>query len=60
MTQLDADGHDTAAFRQELEQLLDVVGLVLPARNGKTPLLLVLRTPQSSADYESLRPEPLA
>ena len=59
MSQLDADGHDTTALRQELEQLLDVVALVLPARNGKTPLLLILRTPHSSADHESQRPEPL-
>jgi len=43
MSQLDADGHDTTAFRRELEQLLDVAGLVLPARYGKTPLLLRLR-----------------
>ena len=42
-SQLDADGHDTTAFRQELEQLLDVAGLVLPAQYSKTPLLLRLR-----------------
>ena len=59
MSQLDADGHDTTAFRRELEQLLDVMGLILPARGGKTPLLLVLRTAQFSADHESRFPEPL-
>ena len=57
LSQLDADGHDTTALRQELEQLLDVVGLALPARNAKTPLLLVLRTPQFSAEHKSQRPE---
>jgi len=60
LSQLDADGHDTTALRQELGQLLDVVGLVLPARNARTPLLLVLRTLQISADHESQRPEALA
>ena len=59
LSQLDADGHDTTAFRQELEQILDVMGLILPARSGKTPLLLVLRTAQFSAAHESQRPEPL-
>ena len=60
MSQLDADGHDTTAFRQELEQILEVMGLILPARSGKTPLLLVLRTAQFSPDYASQRPESLA
>jgi hypothetical protein len=40
LSQLDADGHDTAALRHELGQLLDAVGMGLPALRTDTPPLL--------------------
>jgi len=60
LSQLDADGHDTTALRQELEELLEVLGLALPVPNAKTPLLLIMRTPQFSTEHELQRPESLA
>jgi hypothetical protein len=58
MSQLDADGHDTTALREELERLLDVVALAVPAYRVEPPLLLP--APRFSPGHETQRPEKLA
>ena len=40
LSQLDADGHDTAALRDELGQLLDAAGMGLPALRTEPPPVL--------------------
>ena len=37
MSQLDADGHNTAALREELSQLLDAVAIALPGFHTRLP-----------------------
>ena len=53
LSQLDADGHDTAALREELEQLLVAVGMGLPELRTDIPPLLP--APQITADREGQR-----